>query len=73
MGQTINIFFGGSWIGLIFAIGLLVLFYKWTNSKLVVGVVAVFLIVTRFTWITVEPPSSAGDGQISVVGETGNE
>jgi hypothetical protein len=72
MGQTISIFFGGSWIGILIAIGLLLFFYKWTGSKWVVAVVAVFLIVTRFTWITVEP-QTGDDGRIEVVGENGNK
>ena len=72
MGQTISIFFGGSWIGIAFAIGLLLFFYKWTGSKVVVAVVAVFLIVTRFTWITVEP-RTGDDGRIEVVGENENK
>ena len=67
MGQTISIFFGGSWIGILFAIGLLVFFYKWTGSKVVVAVVAVFLMVTRFTWIAVEP-ATGGDGKIEEIG-----
>lgn len=68
MGQTIILFFGGSWIGILFAIGLLVFFYKWTGSKVVVAVVAVFLIATRFTTIAVQP--QAGDGDtIQVIGE----
>ena len=68
MGQTITLFFGGSWIGILIAIGLLVAFYKWTGSKVVVAVVAVFLIATRFTTISVQPQTGDGD-KIEVVGE----
>jgi hypothetical protein len=67
MGQTISIFFGGSWIGIAIAVGLLIFFYKWTGSKVVVAVVAVFLIVTRFTWITLEP-ATGDDGKIQEIG-----
>ena len=68
MGQTITLFFGGSWIGILIAIGLMVAFYKWTGSKVVVAVVAVFLIATRFTTISVQPQTGDGD-KIEVVGE----
>jgi hypothetical protein len=68
MGQTITLFFGGSWVGILMAIGLLVFFYKWTGSKVVVAVVAVFLIATRFTMISVEP-RNGDDDKIEVVGE----
>lgn len=67
MGQTISIFFGGSWLGVLFAIGLLIFFYKWTGSKMTVAVVAVFLILTRFTWIAVEP-GTGDDGKIQEIG-----
>jgi hypothetical protein len=72
MERTVNIVFGGSWVGVLIAIGLLVSFYKWTGNKWVVAVVAVFLLITRFTFITVEP-QSGGDDRISVVGESGNK
>ena len=69
MGQTITLFFGGSWIGILVAIALLVVFYKWTGSKVVVAVVAVFLIVTRFTTISIQP-QAGDDDKIEVVGES---
>jgi hypothetical protein len=69
MEQIITIFFGGSVVGILIAIGLVVLFYKWTKSKAVVVIVALFLIATRFTWIVIEPPRD--DGKIEVIGETG--
>ena len=56
----------------VFAFGLLAFFYKWTGNKTVVVVVVVFLIVTRFTFISVEP-QKGDDGRIEVIGETGKE
>jgi len=72
MEQTVNIIFGGSWIGVLIAFGLLAFFYKWTGNKTVVVVVAVFLLITRFTFITVEP-QTGDDGWIEVIGETGRK
>jgi hypothetical protein len=72
MGQTISIFFGGSWIGILFAIGLLVFFYKFTKSKAVVAIVAVFLIATRFTWIAIEP-QTGDSGKIQEIGANDNK
>jgi len=72
MEQTVGIIFGGSWIGILIAFGLLAFFYKWTGNKTVVVVVAVFLLVTRFTVISVEP-QKGDDGRIEVIGETGKE
>ncbi|MDH3232329.1 MAG: hypothetical protein OEQ29_02295 [Alphaproteobacteria bacterium] len=66
MGQTVTLFFGGSWIGIAIAVGLLIFFYKFTRSKWVVGIVAVFLIATRFTWISVE--DRPNDGPIQEIG-----
>jgi len=73
MEQTISIFFGGSWIGILVAIGLLVFFYKWTGSKWVVAVVAVFLLITRFTFVSVEPKKADNGEGIEVIGETKGE
>jgi len=73
MEQTINVIFGGSIVGLLVAIGLLVFFYKWTGSKWVVAVVAVFLLITRFTFVSVEPKKADTSGGIEVIGETKTE
>jgi len=72
MGQTVTVFFGGSWIGIAIAVGLLIFFYKFTRSKWVVAVVAVFLIVTRFTMISVEP-RTGDDGPIREIGANENK
>jgi len=73
MEQTINVIFGGSIVGLLVAVGLLVFFYKWTGSKWVVAVVAVFLLITRFTFVSVEPKKADNGGGIEVIGETGKQ
>ena len=67
MEQSITIFFGGSWIGIAIFVGLMIAFYKWTRSKWVVAIAAVFLIITRFTWISIEDRPSEGDGSIAVI------
>jgi len=54
MEQTINLIFGGSWVGIAIAVGLLIFFYKLTRSKWLIAVVAVFFLVTRFTYVSVE-------------------